>query len=52
MAEVRVPKCDDLRIEECLDEELHRYVRTRLFDEPNVLPSKKLPKLFFGSSSH
>lgn len=42
----RAPKFGDLRIEECLDEALHRYVRTaRLFDEANVLPSKTLPEL-------
>ena len=39
-------KIGDLRIEECLDEDLHRYVRTeRLFDTVNVLPSMKLPEL-------
>jgi len=42
----RTPKYGDLRIEECRDEELRRYVRTaRLFDEGNVLPSKALPEL-------
>jgi len=36
----------DLRIEECLDEQLHRYVRTaRLFDEANVRPSAVRPEL-------
>jgi len=36
----------DLRIEECLDKDLRRYVRTaRLFDEANVLPSRPLPEL-------
>jgi hypothetical protein len=40
------PKCGDLRIEECLDKDLRRYVRTaRLFDEANVLPSRPLPEL-------
>jgi hypothetical protein len=40
------PKYGDLRIEECLDENLRRYVRTaRLFDEANVLPSSALPEL-------
>jgi len=30
----------------CLDEELHRYVRTeRPFHEASVVPSKKLPEL-------
>jgi hypothetical protein len=42
----QAPKNGDLRIEECLDEDLRRYVRTaRLFDEANVLPSKALPEL-------
>src|SRR5712691_6323844 len=42
----RAPKWGDLRIEECRDEELRRYVRTaRLFDEVNVLPSNTLPEL-------
>lgn len=42
----RVPKRGDLRIEECRDEEMRRYVRTaRLFDEANVRPSKVLPEL-------
>ena len=41
-----VPKRGDLRIEECRDEELRRYVRTaRLFDEANVRPSNVLPEL-------
>lgn len=36
----RKPLRADLRIEECLDEELRRDVRTaRLVDEVNVLPS-------------
>lgn len=40
------PKYGDLRIEECLDENLRRYIRTaRLFDEANILPSKTLPEL-------
>lgn len=42
----QAPKCGDLRIEESLDQELHRYVRiARLFDTANVLPSTKLPQL-------
>jgi len=33
-------------IEECLDEELHRYVRTaKLFDVGRVLPDRTLPEL-------
>jgi hypothetical protein len=40
------PKYGDLRIEETLDQELHRYVRmASLFDTTNVLPSTKLPQL-------
>jgi len=40
------PKYGDLRIEECLDKDLRRYIRTaRLFDEANILPSKALPEL-------
>jgi len=40
------PHYGDLRIEECLDPDLRRYVRrARLFDEANVLPSKALPEL-------
>jgi hypothetical protein len=36
----------DLRIEECLDEELHRYVRTaRLFDTDSVIYSIQRPEL-------
>lgn len=36
----------DLRIEECLDNELRRYVRTaRLFDNGNVRPSNARPEL-------
>jgi hypothetical protein len=35
-----------LRIEECLDKELHRYVRTaRLFDVTSAIYSDKLPEL-------
>lgn len=42
----QAPKFGDLRIEECLDEELHRYVRTaRLFDADNVIYSGALPEL-------
>jgi hypothetical protein len=42
----QTPKYGDLRIEECLDENLRRYIRTaRLFDEANVLSSKALPEL-------
>lgn len=42
----QTPKCGDLRIEECLDENLRRYLRTaRLFNEANVLPSQALPEL-------
>src|SRR5438067_411049 len=33
----RVPRFGDLRIEKCLDHELHRYVRTaRLFDKADT----------------
>jgi len=40
-------KCGDLRIEECLDANLRRYVRTgRLCDEAIVLRSETLPELF------
>jgi hypothetical protein len=36
----------DLRIEECLDSELHRYVRTaRLFNTDSAIYSEKLPEL-------
>src|SRR5205823_35768 len=42
----QAPKYGDLRVEETLDHELHRYVRmARLFDTTNVLPSTKLPQL-------
>ena len=42
----QAPNSGDLRIEEVLDQELHRYVRmARLFDTTNVLPSMKLPLL-------
>lgn len=42
----QTPKYGDLRIEECLDRDLHRYVRAaRLFDEGNVLSSNNLPEL-------
>jgi len=42
----RPPLSGDLRIEECLDDELHRYVRTaRLFDDVNVRPSSSRPEL-------
>src|SRR5260221_59966 len=42
----RAPKIGDLRIEECRDEKLRRYVRTaRLFDTDRVLPSDSLPEL-------
>ena len=42
----QAPKYGDLRIEETLDHELHRYVRmASLFDTTNVLPSTKLPQL-------
>ena len=40
------PRTGDLRIEECLDAELHRYVRTaRLFDDTSPIYSDKLPEL-------
>ena len=40
------PRVGDLRIEECLDRELHRYVRTaRLFDVSSAIYSDKLPEL-------
>jgi hypothetical protein len=40
------PRIGDLRIEECLDEELHRYVRTAcLFDTDSVIYSAARPKL-------
>lgn len=43
----QTPKYGDLRIEECLDRDLRRYVRAaRLFDEGNVLSSNNLPELF------
>jgi hypothetical protein len=36
----------DLRVEERLDEELHRYVRiARLFDHHDVRPGRELPEL-------
>jgi hypothetical protein len=42
----QAPKFGDLRIEECLDEKLHRYVRTaRLFDTDSVIYSGQLPEL-------
>ena len=40
------PRIGDLRIEECLDAELHRYVRTaRLFDVNSPIYSDRLPEL-------
>ena len=40
------PRLGDLRIEECLDAELHRYVRmARLFDAESAIYSNKLPEL-------
>jgi hypothetical protein len=40
------PRVGDLRVEECLDAELHRYVRTaRLFDAESAIYSDKLPEL-------
>jgi hypothetical protein len=40
------PRTGDLRIEECLDAELHRYVRTAcLFDVNSVIYSDARPKL-------
>ena len=40
------PRVGDLRVEECLDAELHRYVRTaRLFDVTSAIYSDKLPEL-------
>jgi hypothetical protein len=40
------PRVGDLRIEECLDEELRRYVRTaRLFDSDSVIYSSARPEL-------
>src|SRR5437879_211585 len=42
----QAPRVGDLRIEECLDAELHRYVRTaRLFDTEAAIYSDKLPEL-------
>src|SRR5690349_20550093 len=36
----------DLRIEECMDAELHRYMRmARLFDTESLLHSDRLPEL-------
>ena len=41
-----MPKRGDLRIDECLDEELRPYVRTaRLFDDASVRPGNLLPGL-------
>jgi hypothetical protein len=40
------PRVGDLRIEESLDRELHRYVRTaRLFDVESAIYSDELPQL-------
>jgi hypothetical protein len=40
------PRVGDLRIEECLDGELHRYVRSaRLFDAGHTIYSGTLPAL-------
>jgi hypothetical protein len=40
------PRTGELRIEECLDSELHRYVRAaRLFDVQSAIYSDKLPEL-------
>jgi hypothetical protein len=40
------PRVGDLRIEECLDAELRRYVRAaRLFDVQSAIYSDKLPEL-------
>jgi hypothetical protein len=42
----QAPRVGDLRIEECLDAELHRYVRTaRLFDAESAIYSNELPEL-------
>jgi hypothetical protein len=42
----QAPRIGDLRIEECLDEELRRYVRTaRLFDSDSVIYSSDRPEL-------
>ena len=42
----QAPLVGDLRIEECLDAELRRYVRTaRLFDVASPIYSNKLPEL-------
>ena len=42
----QAPRVGDLRIEECLDTDLHRYVRTaRLFDAESAIYSDKLPEL-------
>ena len=42
----QAPRVGDLRIEECLVSELHRYVRTaRLFDAGSAIYSDKLPEL-------
>jgi hypothetical protein len=40
------PRIGDLRVEECLDSELRRYVRTAwLFDPQTPIYSDKLPEL-------
>src|SRR5947207_3384146 len=40
------PRIGDLRVEESLDSELHRYVRTaRLYDVTSPIYSDKLPEL-------
>ena len=42
----QAPRVGDLRIEESLDRELHRYVRmARLFDAESAIYSDKLPEL-------
>ncbi len=42
----QAPRIGDLRIEECLDADLHRYVRTaRLFKTESVIYSGELPEL-------
>lgn len=42
----RAPLVGDLRIEECRDDELHRYVRTAALHDPMVIVTRDIPRLY------
>lgn len=42
----RRPLVGDLRIEECRDDELHRYVRTAALHDPMVIVKSEIPRLY------